>query len=74
MPETIRQVEALAQGEKLSMPVLAIAGSAGVGAAMIDPVHRIASDVRGVVIENCGHYVPEEAPERLLAVLFDFLG
>lgn len=74
IPETIRQVEALAQGVKLTMPVLAIAGSAGVGAAMIDPVKRIAANVRGVVIENCGHYVPEEAPERLLAELFDFLG
>ncbi len=74
MSESIRQVEALVQGEKLTMPVLAIAGSAGVGAAMVDPVHRIASNVRSVVIENCGHYVPEEAPERLLAELFDFLG
>lgn len=74
LPQTLRQIETLAKGEKLAMPVLAIAGSAGVGAAMIDPVQRIAADARGVVIENCGHYVPEEAPDRLLAELFTFIG
>ena len=29
-------------------------------------------DVRGGVIENCGHFIPEEAPEILLEALFEF--
>jgi pimeloyl-ACP methyl ester carboxylesterase len=55
------------------MPVLAIAAEAGVGAPMIDAVRSVAADVRGVVIESCGHYIPEEAPERLLQELQAFL-
>jgi pimeloyl-ACP methyl ester carboxylesterase len=73
IPQTIAQVEALRQGPKLAMPVLAIAAEAGVGAPMIDAVRSVAADVRGVVIESCGHYIPEEAPERLLQELQAFL-
>jgi pimeloyl-ACP methyl ester carboxylesterase len=41
---------------------------------MIEPLRQVAKDLRGVVIEGCGHYVPEEAPERLLDELFAFIG
>jgi pimeloyl-ACP methyl ester carboxylesterase len=74
LPETIRQIEARKQGPKLEMPTLAIAGGAGVGAPMIEPLRQVAKNLRGVVIEGCGHYVPEEAPERLLDELFAFIG
>jgi pimeloyl-ACP methyl ester carboxylesterase len=74
MPESMKQVEALAQSAKLTMPLLAIAGGRGVGQPMIDSMDRIATNVRGLVFENCGHYVPEEAPERLVEVLTEFLG
>jgi pimeloyl-ACP methyl ester carboxylesterase len=73
LPQTIAQVEVLKQGPKLAMPVLAIAAEAGVGPAMIDAVRSVADDVRGIVIERCGHYLPEEAPERLLRELETFL-
>ena len=55
------------------MPVLAIAGGKGVGAPMVDAVRLVADNVRGVVMDGCGHYVPEEAPDRLLAELRAFL-
>jgi pimeloyl-ACP methyl ester carboxylesterase len=32
-----------------------------------------ASNVQTLVIPDCGHYVPEEAPEKLLAGLTPFL-
>ena len=32
-----------------------------------------ADDVRTLVIPNCGHFVAEEAPRRLLAALIPFL-
>ncbi|MFM9887215.1 MAG: alpha/beta fold hydrolase [Burkholderiales bacterium] len=69
LPETMRQVAALAQSGMLSMPVLAVAGSMGVGPSMVDAVRRIASNVEGLVIDGCGHYVPEEAPAALLEAL-----
>ncbi len=73
LPESITQVERLRAGPKLAMPVLAIAGEAGVGASMVDAVRLVADDVQGAVYEGCGHYVPEEAPQRLLQDLIRFL-
>jgi pimeloyl-ACP methyl ester carboxylesterase len=32
-----------------------------------------AADLRGVVVADCGHYVPEEQPLALLDVLLPFL-
>jgi len=32
----------------------------------------VATDVRGGVFENCGHYVAEEAPRALAATVVDF--
>jgi pimeloyl-ACP methyl ester carboxylesterase len=57
----------------LTIPVLAIGGaeSAGdmVGAAMM----LAAAHVQTLVIPGCGHFVPDEAPEQLLAALIPFL-
>jgi haloacetate dehalogenase len=33
---------------------------------------RVAQDVRGQALD-CGHYIPEEAPEALLAALNEFI-
>ena len=35
-------------------------------------MRRMASDVRGGVIENCGHWMPEERPAALLQQLLAF--
>jgi pimeloyl-ACP methyl ester carboxylesterase len=73
LPETIAEVEQLKQGPKLAMPVLTIAGEHGVGATMADALKSVSDKTRGVVVENCGHYVPEEAPDRLLKELLELL-
>ena len=36
---------------------------------MTSALESICADVRGLVIDGCGHYVPEEAPQRLLDAL-----
>jgi pimeloyl-ACP methyl ester carboxylesterase len=59
---------------RLAMPVLAIGGSAGLGELMEQMMRSVADDVTGVVFENCGHYVPEEAPAALTERLLAFLG
>ncbi len=73
LPATMKQVEALMQSGPLSMPVLAVAGSMGVGPSMVEAVRRIAPDASGLVIDGCGHYVPEEAPQALLDALVKLL-
>ena len=58
---------------KLTMPVLAIGG----GTLSMDGPQRlmqtVANDVQGAVIDGAGHFVAEEAPDAVLAVLTKFL-
>ena len=72
-PQSIAQVEKLKLGPKLQMPVLAIAGDKGVGPTMTASLEQVSANLRGLVFENCGHYVPEEKPQRLLEELGRFL-
>lgn len=69
--DSIEQNRATAT-DPLAMPVLAIGAEAGLGEAMHRSLAGAATDVRGVVIDRCGHYVPEERPEALLDVLLPF--
>jgi pimeloyl-ACP methyl ester carboxylesterase len=58
---------------KLAMPVLALGGSHGVGAVLLQQMCSAASDVRGGVIENCGHWLPTECPQTLVSQMAAFL-
>jgi pimeloyl-ACP methyl ester carboxylesterase len=51
----------LAKG-KLAMPVLAIGGDHSYGAGLADELGAVASNVRGAVIVNAGHWLIEEQP------------
>jgi haloacetate dehalogenase len=33
----------------------------------------VAADVRGAVIPDCGHYLPEERPEMVITHLWSFM-
>ena len=59
---------------KLRMPVLALGGDRGFGAATKGSLEALADDVRGGVIERCGHWISEEQPERLVEELLAFFG
>jgi pimeloyl-ACP methyl ester carboxylesterase len=41
---------------------------------MVSALHKLASNVRGDVVRNAGHYLPEEAANRIADELVDFLG
>ena len=58
---------------KLPMPVLTIGGTASFGAHLEPEVRPLASNLRSVMIEECGHYLAEERPERLTEELLGFL-
>ena len=74
IPRDIADNEATAAKFKLPMPVLALGGAGGWGRGMevLESLRRLATDVRGGVIENCGHWMPEEQPEELLRQLLEF--
>src|SRR6516165_3836990 len=58
---------------RLTLPVLAIGGSEGIGEGAANTMKLAANDVQSVVIPGCGHYCLEEAPEEVLAALTAFL-
>jgi pimeloyl-ACP methyl ester carboxylesterase len=62
----------LAQG-KLTMPVLALGGEKSYGAGMAAELEFVATDVKGGVIPNSGHWVMEENPTATTKMIVDFL-
>src|SRR3954465_15539849 len=57
----------------LTMPVLAIGGEASFGENAGNATQAVADDVRGVICPGTGHFLAEESPDELLAVLSEFL-
>ena len=55
------------------MPVLAIGGSYSAGLNLARAIAQSTPEVVGEVIGESGHFVPEEQPERKLAVLLGAL-
>ena len=76
IPRDVADNEAIAATFKLPMPVLALGGNNAWGRRMevVESLRRMATDVRGGVIDNCGHWMPEEQPDELLRHLLDFFG
>jgi haloacetate dehalogenase len=63
-------------GRRMSCPVLAVWGRQGFLEGhydVLDVWRGWAEDVRGRALD-CGHYIPEEAPEETYAELRAFLG
>ena len=69
---------AMIERSKLPMPVLAMGGGVsyphgrGRGDEPEQSLRRVAVDVRGEVVPECGHFIPEEAPDLLADRLLAF--
>jgi pimeloyl-ACP methyl ester carboxylesterase len=59
---------------KLPMPVLALGGENSFGTAALDSMRLLATDVRGGVVPDSGHWIAEEQPEFLIEQLVNFFG
>ncbi len=62
----------LAQG-KLAMPVLALGGEKSYGVNMATELAFVASNVKGGVVPNSGHWIMEENPAATTKMIVDFL-
>ncbi len=74
IPQDIADNErAIAQG-KLDMRVLALGGADSFGRRelVLESMRRVANNVEGGVIEDCGHFIAEEQPDRLSDALLEF--
>jgi pimeloyl-ACP methyl ester carboxylesterase len=58
---------------KLTLPVLAICGDHSYGAHLATEIGFAASNVRGAVINNSGHWIMEEQPQQAIAIIIPFL-
>ncbi len=59
---------------RLPMPVLTVGGTASFGVHLEGEIRPLAANMRSVMLDECGHYLAEEQPERLTAELLRFLG
>jgi pimeloyl-ACP methyl ester carboxylesterase len=75
LPDDIAANKAFAESGRLTMPVLALGGTGGRGRGMevIEAMRTIADVVEGGVVEDCGHWMPEEQPDELIARLTAFI-
>lgn len=76
IPQDIAYNAGLIARFKLPMPVLALGGAESWGRRMevVESLRRVATQVEGGVIEQCGHFMPEEQPDELcrrLQAFFD---
>jgi len=65
--------DAVYQKTKLTMPVLAIGGSASLGSSVPKQVRNYATHVTGRVIKDTGHWLYEERPAEMTKLLLQFL-
>jgi pimeloyl-ACP methyl ester carboxylesterase len=59
--------------QRLTMPVLALAGAHSLGDMIQATMKLVADDVQSVIFAATGHWIAEEAPEEMLAALTEFL-
>lgn len=74
IPRDIADNAATASASKLPMPVLALGGdrSWGRGMEVVESLRRLAVNVQGGEVANCGHWMPEEQPDELVRRLMRF--
>ncbi len=75
VPQDIADNTAFREAALLEMPLLIYGGDAatrGRGISALQSWERVATDVRGGVAENCGHWIPEERPEWLASEAIRF--
>ena len=57
---------------KLPMPVLTVGGTASFGANLEGEIRPLVENLRSVMIDECGHYLAEEKPARVIEELRRF--
>ncbi|MBC8093926.1 MAG: hypothetical protein H7Y15_18715 [Pseudonocardia sp.] len=56
---------------KITVPVTAVGGDQAQGHRIAEMVTRVVADTTAVTIENCGHFIPEQRPRKLVALITD---
>jgi len=57
----------------LTMPMLVLSGEKAGGQFLIDQGKMVDANVEGVIVTGSGHWLMEEAPEKVIPLLVNFL-
>ena len=57
---------------KVKTPILALGGDNGSAPDIFEAMKPLCDNIRGGVIRDCGHYIPEEQPQVLAAMMMEF--
>jgi pimeloyl-ACP methyl ester carboxylesterase len=63
----------LAQGGKLTMPVLGVGGEKSFGTGMADELRFVADHVSSGIVPHSGHWIMEENPQATVKIVTEFL-
>jgi pimeloyl-ACP methyl ester carboxylesterase len=63
----------LAQGGKLTMPVLGVGGEKSFGTGMADELRFVADHVSSAIVPHSGHWSMEENPQATVKIVTEFL-
>ena len=77
IPQDVADNRAMLERDgKLAMPVLGLGGDRSWGRRMevVESLNRVAEDVRGGEVPECGHFIPEERPDVTIERLLAFFG
>jgi pimeloyl-ACP methyl ester carboxylesterase len=68
------QIRGASAGKRLDVPTLVVMGGRDLLKKALQPevYEKKGDDVRTAIIDDCGHWVPEEQPEELTRILLDF--
>ncbi|HEY9327392.1 MAG TPA: alpha/beta hydrolase [Streptomyces sp.] len=72
LPTSARQFQEAVATARLTMPTMAV-GSHPVGTALERQLRPLADDLTGHHLQDCGHIIPLDRPQELLALLAPFL-
>ena len=75
IPQDVADNRAMLERDgKLPMPVLGLGGDRSWGRRMevVESLNRVAEDVRGGEVPECGHFIPEERPDVTIEQLLAF--
>lgn len=74
LDQDVQDNTAFLQHHRLTMPVLAYGGAQafGRGGETLSSLQRVATRVEGGVVEQCGHWIPEEQPEFITGEMIRF--
>ena len=69
---TASQMDSIPENS-LQMPILALGGAGSIGESVGNQISTIGSNVTTGVVEDCGHFIPEERPAELYERWSEFI-